>query len=132
EISSNDTYIFIDRGLLNESHFMIEKRKIQGIEMEQTFIKRIIGLAEVKIVSSASPKSDDSKVQVNSLYPFLPVDQAYSLIGELIPSYVIEKDMHRLPKISLLVKILKPSWFWIVATIALFLIKPSPWDLEMT
>lgn len=125
EISSDDTYIYIDRGVLNESYFAIEKNKIQGLEMEQTFLKRLFGLAEVKLISSAKPNIEDGSLNVNSLYPFLPVEKAYQLIEELLPIYQINSRLERLPRIALWLRLLRPSWFFVIATIVLFFVKPD-------
>src|SRR5690606_29421747 len=115
EISSDDTHIYIDRGVLNESYFAIEKNKIQGLEMEQTFLKRLFGLAEVKLISSAKPNIEDGSLNVNSLYPFLPVEKAYQLIEELLPIYQINSRLERLPRIALWLRLLRPSWFFVIA-----------------
>ncbi|WP_042149979.1 PH domain-containing protein [Paucisalibacillus sp. EB02] len=125
EISSDDTHIYIDRGVLNESYFVIEKKKIQGLEMEQSVLKRLFGLAEVKLISSAKPNIEDGSLNVNSLYPFLPVEKAYQLIEELLPIYQINSRLERLPRIALWLKLLRPSWLWILATAALFYFKPE-------
>lgn len=126
EISSDNRYIFIDRGVLDESYFAIEKRKIQGLEMKQTWIKRLFGLVEVKLISSVNPNQGDESLNVNSLYPFLPIQKAYELIEELLPIYQLNTtSLTRLPRKSLWVKLLKPSWLWVLATILLFYFKPD-------
>ncbi|SET47361.1 putative membrane protein [Oceanobacillus limi] len=130
EISSDTRYIYIDRGVLDESYFAIEKRKVQGLEINQTFIKRLFGLAEVKLISSASPNNSDGSVNVNSLYPFLPIHEAYQLIEELLPTYKVHTELERLPRKSLWVKLLRPSWVWMIATIGLFYFKPEPFNIE--
>src|SRR5699024_5095602 len=125
EISSDAAHIYIDRGVLNESHFAIEKRKVQGLEIQQTMLKRLFGLAEVKLISSANPNKEERSVNVNSLYPFLPIKEAYQLIEELLPIYQLNGQLERLPRRSLWVKLLKPSWLWIMATISLIYFKPD-------
>ncbi len=129
-ISSSATHIYIERGLLDETHFAIEKQKIQGLEIEQTLLKRIFGLAEVKLISSANTQAEDYVVSVNSLYPFLPINRAYQLMEELLPDYYVEESMNRLTKISLYMKLLKPSWFWIVVTAGLFYFKPTIFQID--
>lgn len=131
EISSDDTHIYIKQGILNEVFFTIEKKKIQGLEMKQPLIKRLFGLAEVKLISSANPDFGDDSVQVNSLYPFLPMDQAVELIKKLLPSYSFDQEMVRLPKVSLLVKLLKPGWLWVIASLILYFFNPSIFDLHI-
>jgi putative membrane protein len=130
EISSDAKYVYIDRGVLNESYFAMEKKKIQGLEMNQTFMKRLFGLVEVKLISSASPNNTGGEVNVNSLYPFLPMKKAYQLIEELLPTYQLHAELEKLPRKSLWVKLLKPSWIWIVATIALVYFKPNFFQLD--
>ncbi|WP_449539785.1 PH domain-containing protein [Ferdinandcohnia sp. Marseille-Q9671] len=126
EIASDERYIYIDRGVLDESYFAIEKRKIQGLEMKQTWIKRLFGLAEVKLISSANPNKAEESINVNSLYPFLPVQKAYELIEELLPHYQLNATtLERLPRKSLWLKLARPSWVWIIATIILFYVKPE-------
>ncbi|SFL43484.1 putative membrane protein [Gracilibacillus orientalis] len=129
-ISSNDTHIYIDRGLLAETHFAIEKQKIQGLEIEQTLMKRIFGLAEVKLISSASPQSEEHTVSINSLYPFLPLKRAYQLIEELLPDYHVSESMNRLTKVSMYIKLIKPSWIWIIATLGLIYFKPAIFQID--
>ena len=131
EISSDARYIFIDRGVLDESYFAIEKKKIQGLEIRQTLLKRIFGLAEVKLISSANPNKGDESINVNSLYPFLPLQKAYELIEELLPIYQVKlSKLERLPRKSLWVKLLKPSWLWLIVTIGLFYFKPELFDIK--
>ncbi|MEH7383732.1 PH domain-containing protein [Bacillus sp. JJ1533] len=130
-ISSDENYIYIDRGVLNESYFAIEKRKIQGLEMKQTWLKRIFGLAEVILISLANPNNGDESVNVNSLYPFLPVQKAYELIEELLPIYQLnETRLERSPRKSLWIKLLRISWIWVLVTIGLFYFKPEPFGLS--
>lgn len=131
EISSDSRYIYIDRGVLDESYFAIEKKKIQGLEIKQTLMKRIFGLAEVKLISSANPNKGDESINVNSLYPFLPLQKAYELIEELLPIYQVKTSkLERLPRKSLWVKLLKPSWLWLIVTIGLFYFKPELFGIE--
>lgn len=130
QISSDAKHIYIKRGMLSESDFSIEKSKIQGLEMVQPVLKRLFGLVEVKIISSASPGGEEDSTSVNSLYPFLPMKKAYELIEELMPDYKCDIELRRLPKISLWVKLMKPSWLWIFATIGLVYFKPDLFQIE--
>ena len=125
EISADNNYIYIDRGVLEESYFSINKKRVQGLEIEQNFLKRLFGLAEVKLISSANPNQEDGSINVNSLYPFLPIQEAYALIEKLLPQYKLTAKLERLPLRSLWVKLLRPSWLWITATILLAIFKPN-------
>lgn len=115
-ISSNERYIFIDRGIVDQSNFAIEKRKIQGLQLRQPFMKRVFGLVEVTLISTASPNANDGNVSINSLYPFLPVHEAYALVEQLLPEYKLNHSMTRLPKRTLFIKLLRLSYLWVIAT----------------
>ncbi|WP_174880407.1 PH domain-containing protein, partial [Metabacillus niabensis] len=130
EISSDDNRIYIHKGVLEETAFSIAKDKVQAIEIEQSLMKKILGLAEVKLTSVGSMKIGDESLDVNTLYPFLPVKQAYKIVSDLLPSYKVEEAMVRLPKKSFWVRLLKPSWIWIIATAVLFFVKPKFFQLE--
>jgi len=130
EISSDDNRIYIHKGVLEETAFSIAKDKVQAIEIEQSLMKKILGLAEVKLTSVGSMKIGDESLDVNTLYPFLPVIQAYKIVSDLLPSYKVEEEMVRLPKKSFWVRLLKPSWIWIIATAVLFFVKPKFFRLE--
>ncbi|MDX8045624.1 PH domain-containing protein [Gracilibacillus sp. S3-1-1] len=131
-ISSNDSRIFIDRGVVEKSQFAIEKRKVQGIEIKQNVMTRMFGLVEVTLISSFNPEVEDSDVSVNSLYPFLPVKKAYQLIEELLPGYYVHQSMQRLARASLWMKLIKPSWLWLIATACLIYFKPTVFKIEST
>ncbi|ENH96075.1 membrane-flanked domain-containing protein [Gracilibacillus halophilus YIM-C55.5] len=130
EIASNATHIFIRKGLLEESEFSIEKKKVQALEVKQPLLKRLFGLAEVKLVSSSNPSGTDEQTNVNALYPFLPIRQAYQMIHELLPEYQVYETMQRLPKKSLWVRLFTPSWFWIIVTIGLFIFRRPIFGIE--
>lgn len=117
EIASDETRIYIAKGVLDESAFSILKKRVQGIEISQSFMKRLLGLAEVKLISAGSLGSDDD--EVSTLYPFLPVKRAYSMIEEMLPNYEVSSEMKRLPRKSFVVRIVKPYWFWLIVTAAL-------------
>lgn len=128
DISSDFERIYITKGVLSESTFTILKEKVQAIEITQSTMKRILGLAEIKLISAGGIGEDE--LETNSLYPFLPVKRAYEMIHELLPAYDVVKTMHKLPKKSFWIRLLKPSWFWIIVTVAVFYFKPAPLNIE--
>ncbi len=131
EIASDSDRIYIQKGVLDATKFSISKHRVQAIEIHQTMLKRLLGLAEVKLTSVGEARSDEQKLESNSLYPFLPVHRAYDMIEEILPSYQITRKMDRLPRISLLIRLLKPSFIWIIGTGVLWYFKPNvlpiPW-----
>ncbi|MCA0989686.1 PH domain-containing protein [Pseudalkalibacillus hwajinpoensis] len=131
EIASDSDRIYIQKGVLDATKFSISKHRVQAIEIHQTMLKRILGLAEVKLMSVGEARSDEEKLESNSLYPFLPVHQAYEMIEAILPSYHVTKEMDRLPRASLFIRLMKPSFIWIIGTGVLWYFKPDvfaiPW-----
>ena len=125
EISSDDSRVYITKGILDESAFSILKNRVQAIEIIQSPMKRILGLAEIKLISAGGVSFGEDNLETNSLYPFLPVKRAYEMIQEILPAYEVTDTMTRLPKNSFWIRMVKPSWFWIIVTIALFYFKPT-------
>src|SRR5699024_6461797 len=106
-------YIYITKGMIDETAFSISKEKVQAIEIEQSIMKRFLGLAGVKLRSAGGLNLGEDTNEINTLYPFLPVDQAYEIIAEILPSYTISQEMIELPQKSFWVRIFSPSWFWL-------------------
>lgn len=125
EISSDEKYIYIAKGIVDEIAFSISKDKVQAIVIEQTFMKRVLGMAEVRLTTAGSLSLNDETLAVNTLYPFMPVHQAYALVSELLPSYTITENMNRLPKKSFWARIAQPNWLWLIATGVLIYFKPT-------
>ncbi|MFC5588503.1 PH domain-containing protein [Sporosarcina soli] len=130
EISSDSDYIYISKGVIDETAFSISKERVQAIEIEQSLLRRWFGLAGVKLTSLGSLSSGEHKLEVNTLYPFLPVHKAYAMIADILPSYAITKEMTRLPKKVFWLRMLWPSWFWLIVTGFLLYFKPTILKLE--
>ncbi|MGX6445720.1 PH domain-containing protein [Neobacillus sp. K501] len=132
EISSDSDRIYITKGVIDETAFSIAKDRVQAIEIHQSLMKRLLGLAEVKLTSAGSFSLGEEKLEVNSLYPFLPIQQVYEMITEILPAYEVTSQMKRLPKKSFWVRMFSPSWIWILATAALFYFKPVVLEVEQS
>ncbi|WP_353626125.1 PH domain-containing protein [Bacillus sp. JCM 19041] len=115
-ISSDDDRIHIKKGVLSQTSFSISKEKVQAIEINQSLIKRMLGLCEVKLISAGSLNIDDQSNEISTLYPFLPIEQAYDMVTELLPTYDLTTNMKRLPKKALAIRILRPYWAWLIAS----------------
>ncbi len=120
EISSDSQSVYIKKGVLDESSFMIQKEKVQAIVITQSFMKRLLGLAEVELISAG--RTDFEETETNSLYPFLE---------EILPSYRVERQMERLPKEAFWVRMIRHSVFWLVVTAAVLYFKPSFWYIPV-
>ncbi|MBZ5199729.1 PH domain-containing protein [Planomicrobium chinense] len=120
-ISADHQRIYIRKGVFTETQFSIRKDKVQAIKIEQPVLKRFLGMAEVKLLSAGSIGDEDN--EINSLFPFLPVKEAYRLVEELLPQHQISRSAQALPKNALWLRLLRPYYFWIAATIALAVFK---------
>jgi len=124
EIRSDEERIYITQGVLNETSFSIIKNNVQAIVIKQSMMKRILRLAEVRLVSVSSQQVTETESEVSTLYPFLPVDRAYDMIQELLPAYKVTESMERLSKQSLIYRLLKPSGMWLIASAILIYNRP--------
>ncbi|MFP3509964.1 PH domain-containing protein [Peribacillus sp. SIMBA_075] len=129
EISSDHDRIYIKKGLLDESAFSIQKEKVQAVEISQSIIKRLLGLAEVKLISAGS--TGDEELETNTLYPFLSIEMAYGMVEEILPAYRVERSMESLSKQAFKIRMLRPSFFWILTTVAIYYFKPSLWYISL-
>lgn len=132
EIRSDQERIYITQGVISETSFSIIKDKVQAVEINQSLMKRILGLAEVRLISIGSDhsRSVEEDSQMSSLYPFLPVKRAYEMIHELLPEYEVMKEMHKLPKVSLYYRLIKPSYVWLIATAWLAYVQPTIFGID--
>ncbi|WP_339183308.1 PH domain-containing protein [Paenibacillus sp. FSL R5-0701] len=122
QITSDAKRIYITKGMMEQTSFSILKERVQAVKITQSRMKRLLGLAEVELTTAGSLGESDH--EVNSLYPFLPVKQAYTMIEEILPSYRVTQEMEKLPRISLWLRLLKPSWGWIIIMGLLWYFKP--------
>ncbi|WP_144550427.1 PH domain-containing protein [Peribacillus simplex] len=129
EISSDHERIYIKKGVLDESAFSIQKEKVQAVEITQSIIKRLLGLAEVKLVSAGN--TGDEELETNTLYPFLSIERAYGMVEEILPAYKVERSMKPLSKQAFKIRMLRPSFFWILTTLAIYYFKPSLWYISL-
>ncbi|AOH53203.1 hypothetical protein ABE28_002480 [Peribacillus muralis] len=129
EISSDQERIHIRKGILDESSFSIRKEKVQAVEITQSMIKRMLGLAEVKLISAGS--TGDEELDTNVLYPFLSVERAYGMIEEILPAYKVERSMEPLSKQAFKIRMLRPSFFWLLATAAICFFDIALWYISL-
>jgi len=125
EVASDDTRIYIRSGILTEKSFSIRKERVQAVQINEPFFKKMLGLAEVRLISASTGIGETA--DVSSLYPFLPVKRAHSILEEILPDFELLDGMERLPKRSLKVKMLRIPWTLIGAIGILFFIGWKYW-----
>lgn len=120
-ISDDCERIYIDKGVGNFISFSIQKHKVQGVIVEQSILKRFLGLASIKLISAGGSKEKDE--ETSSLYPFMPKQEAYRVLQSILPSYQIEEQMKRFPIKVLWLKLLHPYYVTIFVIIGLGILK---------
>ncbi|MFP7254972.1 PH domain-containing protein [Terribacillus goriensis] len=131
ELASDDTHIYIQTGLLSESAFSIRKDRVQGIEITQPILHRLLGLAKVKLISTGSLDISDETETINSLYPYFSLKQAQAMITEVVPEYQVQLSMEKLEQKVLIYRLLQPSIIWLGVTITLYFWRPELLGYEM-
>jgi putative membrane protein len=123
-ISDDQERIYIEKGVGNVIRFSIQKNKIQAVMIEQSILKRLLGLASIKLLSAGGSKEDHQ--ETGYLYPFMPKHEAYKMLQTILPQYQIEEHMERFPLKVLWLKLLHPYYVTILALMGLFIFK-SEW-----
>ncbi|WP_066189107.1 PH domain-containing protein [Gracilibacillus timonensis] len=127
EISSDAERIYITQGILTEKHFSIRKKNVQAIQMEQSILKRWLGITGITLINAGGDAGDS----INSLYPFLPTKRAISLVSEMLPNFTITEDVGALPRKSLVARFCRFPWFWLIVTAVIFFFFKSFWWISL-
>src|SRR5699024_10662602 len=112
------------KGVLNETSSSVPKERVQAVNIEQSFIKRFLGIAEVQLITAEGSMLDTDRVELNKLYLFFPKKLAYAMVHTLLPTYSVADEMKSLPENALFLKLLRPSWLWIAFTAYLLYKRP--------
>jgi len=129
EITSDVERIYIRSGVLNEQHFSIRKQQVQAIALKQSLLKRMLGLVTAELVTAGA--LDEHMKGSNTLYPFLPVKEARSIIEALLPTFEIREEMQKLPMASYIARLLRIPWLFLFGLGGLLIFKPAWWYLAL-
>ncbi|KGX86251.1 PH domain-containing protein [Pontibacillus litoralis] len=113
-LRSNDEKLFIRKGILNETEFSIAKNRVFAIQMQQSIIRRWLGFVTVKLVCFGD--MGDVEKQSTVILPFVKKDRAVHIITEVLPGFQVITDVESLPRKALWVRLLRPSYVWMMAT----------------
>jgi putative membrane protein len=119
-ISDDKERIYIEKGIGNEMSFSIAKNKVQAVKVEQTLVKRMLGLVSIKLISAGTAEGEED---ISSLYPFMPKHEAYDMLHTILPHYHIQEKMERFPIKVLWLKLLQPYYLTIATLIGLLIFK---------
>lgn len=117
-ITADDTYIYVEKGVLSRQRFSIPRERVQAIEINQSFGKRLLGLTSIKLISSSHASEELQSSQ--ELYPFLPVKVTDQLLEQLLPHFSNIEKANRLPRRVLALRMLKIPWFTLLVAAALY------------
>lgn len=119
ELSADEETIYIRKGIWEESQLTINKLRVQGVRLEQSLLKRIFGLTEVKLLMIQDEDSD-----VSTLYPFLPAKRAEEIVTAILPAYEVQTETKRLPRQALYARLFTTTIFALIISIPLWIIQP--------
>lgn len=86
-VTRNKNSFAISKGFLNKTTVHFDQRKIQGITIEQSFLRRLFKLYTVKLFISGSNKLEDANDQSLVLIPVIDHRSLPSVLHELLPEY---------------------------------------------
>ena len=116
QVVKNGDKLVIRKGLINESKVTVELSKIAGIEVRQSFLKRLLGLAEIRLQF----KSNDAN-ELQSIYPYFEYEQAIEFVNTHFPAFSIFGKQEKLTKASLIPRLLRASILMIVLWISCYI-----------
>lgn len=130
QVTSDQMRIYVRKGLINQTEFSISKVKVQAIKLNKGFIRRLFGILEVQLVSAGGV--GEGSIETSSmLFPFITKKKALHLLPEILPAFEIDTAMVKLPKPALIVKLLRPSYFWLLTTAVVFYFWPNFWYIPV-
>ena len=108
-----DDSIIISQGLLERKQISIPLKRIQAIEVEENFFRRLFGFASVYVVNATESieKGIGGKI---TICPLVKKDQIASIINSFLPEYEIDVDLTPVPKRALRRFMLRPILILIV------------------
>lgn len=114
-ISSDEDQIYIERGILSEQSFTIRKKNVQGLQITQNLLKRLLKLREIKLVHIGQGGNEENSI--DSLYPFLEEKDATKLIQQVLPSFSAQPTLKKLPKSALYLHLFAIPYLFIIILI---------------
>ncbi|MDX5324284.1 MAG: PH domain-containing protein [Exiguobacterium sp.] len=120
--------IRVEKGLLNRSAKEIPYEKIQAIRIKETFIRRWFNIIGVELVAAGT--MDELKDESSTILPFVKRDKAMAVLNEHFSQFAWADTLHRLPKRSLGIKLMRISWFGVIVTgIVVYFFREYAWWL---
>lgn len=130
-IASDVGRIYVQKGVFNHKAFSIPKDNIQAVTFKKGFLRRWLGIVRVELINAGGTEDDDEAETATTLFPFIAQKRALQLVPEILPAFPIETEMVKLPRPALYVKLLRPSYFWLITAAVIFYFWPYLWYIPV-
>ncbi|RKQ30250.1 PH domain-containing protein [Oceanobacillus halophilus] len=125
-VASDSNHIYIAKGKINTTYSSIAKDRIQALTMNSSFVHKLLHIVQVKMISATD--TEDEVIQAsNVLFPFIHKYRARNLIAEVTQEFHIKNNMMRIPRSSILVKLLRTMILWLLIPVFLYYFYPGFW-----
>ena len=129
-VTSDAHRIYLEKGIGSKTSFSIPKDNIQALSINSGFIHRMLKIVNVRLISATDVNDEDIKAS-NILFPFINRQRAFTLVPEVVPSFAITGSMSTIPKRSILVKLLRTMYIWLLLPLGIFLFIPGFWYIAV-
>lgn len=116
KVVKEGSQLTIRKGLIHESKVTLDIAHITGVELRQSLLKRMVGLAEIRLQF----KSKDAN-ELQSVYPYFEYEQALAFIDTYFPQFTVHGTQQKLTKASLIPKLGRATMLIAVIWLAGFL-----------
>ena len=123
-IDTNQRSIQIEKGWESVTRFSIPKDRIQALTMRSRFIHQLLGISQVKMISSIDPEQQDKNTSA-VLFPFIRRSKALDLIPKILPDFQVAPRTLPIPKKAVVVKLCRTVLLWAGVPICLWFMFPN-------
>ncbi|KPB04123.1 PH domain-containing protein [Bacillus sp. CHD6a] len=110
-VVKDEDELLISRGIIEKRQLTIALNRIQAIRISQNLLRQPFGYATVYVESAGSSGGKESDFST-ILFPLLKVSEVEAHLEEFVPSYMLTKSVHGLPKRSMvryLIRLMVPA-----------------------
>ncbi|WP_410503095.1 PH domain-containing protein [Exiguobacterium acetylicum] len=123
-IDADQRSIQIEKGWESVTRFSISKDRIQALTMRSRFIHQLLGISQVKMISSIDPEQQDKNTSA-VLFPFVHRSKALDLIPKMLPDFKMATRTLTIPRQAIVVKLCRTGLLWGVIPICLWIMFPN-------
>ncbi len=100
-VVKNKDELLISRGIIEKRQLTISLERIQAIRITQNILRQPFGFATVYVESAGSSGGKEADFST-ILFPLVKMSEVEARLKEFVPSYQLSKNIHPLPKRSLI------------------------------